>query len=153
MHLAQLNIGKAKAPMDAPEMKEFADNLDPINAIAESSPGFIWRLKDDSGNATGIQAFDEPDILVNMSVWESDEALKHFMLKTHHVDFLKRRREWFVRPLEATTVLWWIPEGHIPTLEEAIERLTHLRKHGESPHAFSFKSRFQPADVLATAQP
>ena len=140
MHLAQLNIAKAKAPLDDPLMQEFMDNLDPINAIAESSSGFIWRLKDESGDATSIQVFDDPSLIVNMSVWESIESLKDFMFKTHHLDFLKRKNEWFEKIAEANHVLWWVPAGHEPNVIEAKERLLHLREQGESDHAFTFRS-------------
>ena len=137
--LAQVNIGRAKGPMDAAVMKEFSDNLEPINQIAESSPGFIWRLKDDSGNATDIQPFDDPDIIINMSVWESIDDLKNFMFKTHHIDFLKRKKEWFYTMTEASYALWWVPHGHQPDIDEAKSRLLHLQQNGESSHAFSFK--------------
>jgi hypothetical protein len=141
-HLAQVNIGIAKGEMDSDVMKVFKDNLDPINAIAESSNGFVWRLKDEGGNATDITFSDNPNELVNMSVWESVDALKHFMFKTHHIDFLKRKKEWFETPLEATYVLWWIPVGHIPTIEEAKQKLTLIRKYAETAEAFSFKKVF-----------
>ena len=143
--LAQVNIGKAKGPMDAAVMKEFSDNLDPINQIAESSPGFIWRLKDDSGNATDIQSFDDPDIIINMSVWGSIDDLKNFMFKTHHIDFLKRKKEWFYTMSEANYALWWVPTGHQPDIEEAKSRLLHLQQNGESMHAFSFKKIYTHA--------
>lgn len=141
-HLAQLNIAKTIAPMESEQLKDFVDGLDPVNGTAEASPGFIWRLKDESGNATNIVAFDDPDILVNMSVWESVESLKNFMFKTHHIDFLKRKKEWFAPMQQANYVLWWVPVGHEPTPQEAMERLEYLREHGESPHAFSFKKTF-----------
>lgn len=143
MQLAQLNIARTKAAMDDPLMKDFSDNLDPINTIAESSEGFIWRLQDESGDATSIQAFDDPALIVNMSVWESVEALKGFIFKTHHIDFLKRKSEWFDKLDEANYVLWWIPEGHEPSVEEAKVRLMYLREHGESSYAFSFKRRVE----------
>jgi hypothetical protein len=141
-HLAQVNIGIAKGEMDSEVMKVFADNLDPINAIAEASKGFVWRLKDDGGNATDIVFADTPNELVNMSVWESVDALKNFMFKTHHIDFLKRKKEWFETPTEATYVLWWVPVGHIPSIEEAKQKLALIRKHGEIAEAFSFKKVF-----------
>lgn len=141
-HLAQVNIGIAKGAMDSDVMKVFSDNLDPINAIADSSKGFVWRLKDDGGNATDIVFSDNPNELVNMSVWESVDALKNFMFKTHHIDFLKRKKEWFETPSEATYVLWWIPAGHIPTIEEAKQKLTLIRKNSETAEAFSFKKVF-----------
>ena len=150
MHLAQLNIAKAKYDIDAPEIKEFVDNLEPINYIAESSDGFIWRLKDEGGDATNIQAFDDPNMLVNMSVWESVDTLKNFMFRTHHRDFLRRKKEWFHSLSEDSYVLWWIPIGHTPTIEEAIEKLTFLRKYGDTPQAFSFKSNFSADEYLAS---
>jgi len=148
MHLAQLNIAKAKHSLDAPEIKEFIDNLDPINQLAESSDGFIWRLKDESGDATNIQAFDDPNIIVNMSVWDSVDALKNFMFRTHHRDFLRRKKEWFHNIPEDSYVLWWVPVGHIPSIDEAIEKLEYLRKNGDTPQAFSFKSNFSEVDFL-----
>jgi len=152
MHLAQLNIAQAKYPLDAPEIKDFIDNLDPVNALAEQSEGFIWRLKDEAGDATGIQAFSDPNIIVNMSTWQSVDSLKDFMFRTHHKDFLRRKKEWFHKLPEDSYVLWWIPIGYTPTVEEAIARLTYLRNHGESAYAFSFKSNDTPADVLAVVQ-
>jgi len=143
MHLAQLNIAKVKFDLESPEMADFVNNLDPINAIAESSPGFIWRLKDETGDATGIEIEGHPDIIVNMSVWESINALKNFMFKTHHVHFLKRKKEWFIPMSEASYVLWWVPEGHIPTVQEAMTKLEHLQQYGETPDAFSFKSNYK----------
>lgn len=142
MHLAQLNIAKAKYSLEAPEIKEFVDNLEPINQLAESSDGFIWRLKDDTGDATDIQAFDDPNIIINMSVWDSIDALKNFMFRTHHRDFLRRKKEWFENIPEDSYVLWWIAEGHTPTVEEALEKLEYLRENGDTPNAFSFKSNF-----------
>ncbi|WP_394208857.1 DUF3291 domain-containing protein [Enterovibrio calviensis] len=144
MQLAELNIAKAKAPMDDPIMRDFVDNLDPVNAMAEASPGFIWRLKDDSGNTTDVQVFDDPNLLVNLSVWESVESLKKFMFKTHHLSIMKRRAEWFDKPKTNTYVMWWVEDGHIPTTQEAIERLEHLREHGESEYAFTFANLFPP---------
>jgi hypothetical protein len=142
MHLAQLNIAKAKYSLESPEIKEFVDNLEPVNNTAESSNGFIWRLKDESGDATNIQAFSDPDIIVNMSVWDSVDALKNFMFRTHHRDFLRRKTEWFHNIPEDSYVLWWIPVAHIPTTEEAVEKLDFLRTHGDTPNAFTFKSNF-----------
>lgn len=147
MELAQLNIAKARASMDEPLMKEFVDNLESVNTMAESSEGFVWRLKDESGDATSIQVFDDPLLLVNISIWRSQDALKNFMYMTHHISFMKRKKEWFEKLSEANYVLWWIPKGHIPSIDEAKERLEYLRSHGESAYAFSFKSRFQPADL------
>ena len=147
MQLAQLNIAKCKYPLDALEMKDFVDNLDEVNGIAERSEGFVWRLQDESGDATQIQAFDDPSLIVNMSVWENAEALKNFMFRTHHRDFMRRKAEWFYRLAEDTYVLWWVEDGHKPDTDEAKARLMHLREHGDSPHAFTFKSNFTAADL------
>lgn len=144
MKLAQLNIALAKYPLDAPEIKDFIDNLDKVNGIAESSEGFVWRLKDESGDATNIKAFDDPNMIVNMSVWDSVDSLKNFMFRTHHRDFMRRKGEWFHRLAEDTYVLWWVEDEHIPSLDEAIERLEHLRETGDSPYAFTFKASFCP---------
>ncbi len=147
MKLAQLNIALAKYPLDAPEIKEFVDNLELVNGIAESSEGFVWRLKDESGDATNIQAFDDPNMIVNMSVWDSVDSLKNFMFRTHHRDFMRRKGDWFYRLPEDTYVLWWIEEDRIPTLEEAIERLEHLREIGDTPYAFTFKTNFTESEA------
>ncbi|MEZ8629982.1 DUF3291 domain-containing protein [Vibrio lentus] len=142
MKLAQLNIALAKYALDAPEIKDFVDNLDLVNGIAESSEGFVWRLKDESGDATNIKAFDDPNMIVNMSVWDSVDSLKNFMFRTHHRDFMRRKNEWFHRLAEDTYVLWWVEDDHIPSLDEAIERLEHLREVGDTPYAFTFKTNF-----------
>ena len=147
MKLAQLNIALAKYPLDAPEIKDFVDNLDLVNDIAESSEGFVWRLKDESGDATNIKAFDDPNMIINMSVWESVDALKNFMFRTHHRDFMRRKGEWFHRLAEGTYMLWWVKDDHNPTLNEAVERLDHLREVGDSPYAFTFKTNFTEEEV------
>ncbi|MEZ9722040.1 DUF3291 domain-containing protein [Vibrio splendidus] len=147
MKLAQLNIALAKYPLDAPEIKEFVDNLELVNGIAESSEGFVWRLKDESGDATNIQAFDDPNMIVNMSVWDSVDSLKNFMFRTHHRDFMRRKGDWFHRLSEDTYVLWWIEEDHTPTLEEAIERLERLREIGDTSYAFTFKTNFTASEA------
>ena len=143
-HLAQCNIAKPKYPVDHPGMKEFMDNLENINSLAESSPGFIWRLQDDSGDATSIRAFDDLTIMINMSVWTDVDSLKHFVYKTNHVEFFKKRHLWFENPTDAYTVLWWIEEGHLPDAEESKERLQSLQAHGETEFAFTFKKTFEP---------
>lgn len=144
-HLAQINIGRLKHPVDDPRVSEFMDNLDPINALAESSPGFVWRLQDDSGNATALRGFEDPTILPNLTVWESLDALKEYVFKTDHARFLRKRREWF-EPMDDLPVLtmWWVPAGHIPTLDEARARVEHLAENGPSAHAFSFRPTFDP---------
>jgi hypothetical protein len=149
--LAQLNIGRMRAPTDDPLVAEFMAALDEINALAERSGGFVWRLQTEDGNATSIRPFDDELVLVNMSVWESVEALADFVYRTDHVALLRRRREWFERMEELYLVLWWVPRGHIPTVTEAVERLDHLRRHGPTPHAFTFRSVFSASgsDVAA----
>jgi len=139
-HLAQLNIGRILAPLDSPVMADFVNNLDKINALAEGSPGFVWRLKDEANNATSIHVFDDERILVNMSVWETLDQLYQFTYKTMHTEFLKRRKEWFAKMGDMYYVLWHVPAGHVPDVQEAKERLEHLRAHGETPYAFSFVS-------------
>ena len=150
MYLAQLNIAKAKYSLEAPEMQEFVDNLEPVNILAESCDGFVWRLKDESGDATDIKAFSDPNIIVNMSVWDSTDALKNFMFRTHHRDFLRRKKEWFHSIAEDSYVLWWIPIGHIPSVEEAVEKLEYLRINGDTANAFTFKSNFNAAEYVAS---
>jgi hypothetical protein len=144
-HLAQINIGRILAPMDSPIMAEFKNNLDGMNELAERSPGFVWRLRDDSNNATTLNFFDDERIIINMSVWESVDALTNYAYKTEHVEFFKKRLNWFEKMNEAHMALWYIPTGHVPTPAEAIERLTHLRTHGESQHAFTFRKKFAPS--------
>lgn len=145
-YLAQINIGRILGPIDGPVMAEFVANLDRINALAEGSPGFIWRLKDDSNNATSIKIYNDDSLIVNMSVWQNADTLMDFVYRSDHVDILKRSREWFSKMKEMHMVLWHVPAGHTPTVEEAIERLDHLRAHGETPYAFSFKKRFTVDD-------
>jgi hypothetical protein len=139
--LAQLNIAHMKAPLDAPEMADFVANLDRINALAEAAPGFVWRLKDDEGNATALRPFG-PETLVNMSVWASLEQLSNYVYKSAHVDIMKRRKEWFERMPEASTVLWWVPQGHRPDAHEGMQRLQSLRAMGPSDKGFGFKQAF-----------
>jgi len=150
MQLAQLNIAKAKYSLDAPEIKDFVDNLDTVNALAEASDKFIWRLTDESGDATSIVAFDDPSILVNMSVWRDVDGLKDFMFRTHHRDFMRRKAEWFEPIIEDSYVLWWIEDNNIPSIEEAKQRLVYLREHGDTPYAFTFKSNFTAQETLGS---
>jgi hypothetical protein len=147
MHLAQLNVGRLRAPMDDPLIDDFRNNLDPVNELAEASPGFVWRLQDDDGNATGIKPYGDDLEIVNLTVWESIDALADFTYRTGHVEFLRRRREFFEAPSVPILCLWWIPEGTVPTVEDAIERLEHLRELGPTPTAFTFRHRFEPDDT------
>jgi hypothetical protein len=145
-HLAQINIGRLRAPVDSPIVAEFMAALEPINAIADASPGFVWRLQTEDGNATSIRPFEDDEILVNMSVWESIEALGDYVYRSAHTPFMRRRREWFHHMAEAYLALWWVPAGHIPTTAEAAERLRHLQEHGPTAHAFTFRSPFPAPD-------
>ncbi|MCI3132210.1 DUF3291 domain-containing protein [Phenylobacterium aquaticum] len=145
-HLAQINIGTLKAPVDAPETAEFVANLGVINALAESQPGFIWRLTGDGDDATDIQPFENPLMAVNMSVWTDTESLAAFVYRTAHRDIMRRRREWF-ESMELYMCLWWVPIGHEPTPEEGIARLEILRRRGPSPEAFTFREPFPAPDV------
>lgn len=144
--LAELNVGRFRGvDIHDPIMKEFADNLDKINALAESYDGFIWRLKDEINNATAFNPYEDERIAVNMSVWRNIESLENFAYKSGHVDFLRRKREWFENFGSAYLVLWWIPIDTLPTLEEAIARLDYLQLHGSTLHAFTFKNQFEPS--------
>ena len=127
-------------------MADFVANLDRINALAEQSVGFVWRLKDESGGATAMRPFGE-DIIVNMSVWQDVASLSNYAFKTAHVDIMRRRREWFERMPEASMVLWWVPKKHRPSIQEAKQRLDHLRQHGATPHTFTFKDPFAAPDT------
>ena len=138
MNVAQLNIGRLVAPTDDPAVAEFMDALEPINALADEAPGFVWRLQTEEGDATSIKLFDDDLIIINFSVWETVDQLREYVYKSAHRDYLRRRLEWFEKHVDAHLVLWWVPEGEIPSIEEALERLDHLRRHGTSAHAFTF---------------
>ncbi len=146
--LAQLNVALMKAPIDSPVMADFVANLDRINALAEASPGFVWRLQTEEGNATSLSPLGE-NVIVNMSVWQDVAALNHYVYKSAHVEIMKRRKEWFERIQEAYVTLWWVPRGHLPTLDEAIARIEHLRAHGPSERAFTFRHAFPAPDAPA----
>ena len=141
-HLAQVNIGRLVAPLDDPRIADFVAQLDEINALAESSPGFVWRLKTESGNATDVVYNDDPLTIVNMSMWESAEALRNYVYASGHVEVLRRRSEWFEKPSKAHYCLWWVPAGHTPTVAEARERLEHYQQHGATSRSFWFSQQF-----------
>ena len=151
MHLAVFNIARLRAPMDDPLIDDFRNNLDPINALAEGSPGFVWRLQDESGNATNITPYGDPLVITNMAVWTSIDALADFTYRSGHLEFLRRRRDFFEAPSEAILVLWWIPEGTIPTMEEAMARLEHLRAHGPTPTRSPSATASSPATTRRNA--
>lgn len=153
-HLAQVNIALPLEPLDSVRLAGFVSSLDSVNALADAAPGFVWRLKTEDGDATAVRAFGDDRIIVNMSVWESPEALSDFTFRNPgHVAVMRRRREWFVPMKEAFAVLWWIPAGHVPTVAEAEERLEHLRRHGPTPRAFTFRHQFPAPDAQAAADP
>ncbi|MER5352718.1 DUF3291 domain-containing protein [Kitasatospora sp. NPDC002551] len=144
-HLAQLNVATLSHPIDDPRIAPFVEQLDPVNAAAEAAPGFVWRLVEDgAADATGLRPAGE-NVIVNLSVWQSPEALWDFTYRSGHLDVVRRRREWFERHVQAHLVLWWVPAGHRPGVEEALERLADLRANGPSPRAFTFASAY-PAD-------
>jgi hypothetical protein len=138
--LAQLNVARLRAPLDSPQLADFVGALDRINAIADASSGFVWRLQDDSGNATALQPMGE-DFIVNMSVWQDPQSLQAFVYRSDHVAVMRRRREWFEK-MDLYMVLWWVPRGHRPAVEEGIERLGLLRSLGPSADAFTFGKLF-----------
>ena len=150
--LAQLNIALMKEPLESPGMTDFVANLDRINALAESSPGFVWRLKTEDGNATALRPMGD-DTLVNISVWKDVEALNRYVYKSAHVEIMRRRKEWFEKMREAYVVLWWIPVGQRPTIDEAIVKLELLRAKGPTQDAFTFRSAFPPPDAAPASKP
>jgi hypothetical protein len=163
--VAQANIARFAAPADSPQLAPFFAALDPVNAVADTAPGFVWRLQTEEGNATALRVFEEEaeavtedagadsGILINMSVWESVEALAAYVYGEAHRAVLRRRREFFQPPTEAYSVAWWIPRGHIPSLAEAEERVTHLRAHGPTPYAFTLKVHFPAPGGDGEAEP
>ncbi|MFG2950855.1 DUF3291 domain-containing protein [Streptomyces adustus] len=151
--LAQVNIARLKFPLDSPELKDFVDALDPVNATADTAGGFVWRLASESGDATDIPVFGDEWLIVNMSVWRDSDALTAFMYQGRHRELLARRREWFERVQEAMATLWWVPAGHRPTVAEAEDRLRHLRAHGATPYAFTLRTTFPPQAAAPLPEP
>jgi hypothetical protein len=141
-HVAQVNVALLRAPLDSPELAGFVSMLEPINALADASPGFVWRLQGDGGDATGIRAFGDDRIIVNLSVWETIEALGRFVFASRHAEVLRRRREWFEKLGQAHLALWWVPVGTIPTVQQAERRVATLRERGGSPDAFTLREPF-----------
>jgi len=146
-HLAQINVGRLVAPEGDPQVQEFFDNLERINALADASPGFVWRLQSEAGNATDIKPTADPLFIANMSVWETAETLFAYVYKSAHTSVLAKRRDWFERPETAFQALWWVERGHTPSIEEGLSKLWHLDRFGATPHAFTFKSRFAEPGV------
>ena len=142
LHLAQVNVARLAAPLDSPQLADFVANLDAVNAIADASPGFVWRLQTESGDATALRIFDDDWIIVNMSVWGSLEELREYVYRSPHADVLRRRQEWFEQMAEAHVALWWIEGGTLPTLDDARERLMTLRAEGPTQRAFTLKEPY-----------
>jgi hypothetical protein len=142
--LAQVNIGRPKGEMTDPVMAEFVARLPEINALADESPGFVWRLQTEDGDATAVRPYEDRGILINMSVWEDLAALRGYVYRSAHAAVMRRRREWFERFERVFVALWWVPAGHRPSVSEAVERLAHLEAHGPTPFAFTFREPFDP---------
>jgi hypothetical protein len=147
VHLAQVNVARLRHPIDHPATANFVAGLAPVNAVADVSPGFVWRLQTDAGNATELRPYNDDTILLNMSVWESVAHLNAYVYRSAHAEVLKQRRQWFANFGRPIAALWWIPAGHIPTVPEAVERLAALQEHGPSPYAFDFRNAFEPPEA------
>lgn len=144
-HLAVVNIAKPKHPLDSPEMAEFMDNLERINTIGDTSPGAVWRYEDESGAATDTRIFDDPNMLINYTIWESVGSLKNYVYSGDHLDFFKRRALWFQEVVDLPSlVMWWIPAGTIPGIEQTREKVEYLKDNGPTADAFTFAKRFDP---------
>jgi hypothetical protein len=148
-HLAQINIGRALVATDHPQFADFMAALDPVNALAEAHPGFVWRFQTDEGNATAVRPYDDDRMLINFSVWTDLESLRDFTYSGDHVAIMRRRREWFEKMTDLYLALWWVPTGHHPSVEEAVARLEHLRQCGPSPEVFTFREFYPPPDADA----
>lgn len=151
-HIAQMNVATALYPLEDARMAGFTGQLDQVNAMAEAAPGFIWRLKSEGGNATDIQMTSDPKFIINMSVWDSIEALFDFVYRTAHRGVMTERRQWFQPPTGAYQVLWWVAAGTAPTPQEGMARLAHLDKHGPTAQAFTFKQKFPPPGVAGAPE-
>ena len=152
LHLAQINIGRMRGPIDGPVMRGFVDRLEEINALADGTPGFVWRLQTEAGNATYLRPYEDDEMMIiNMSVWETVEDLRNFVFSTRHAEVLRQRREWFEKLETPITALWWVPAGHVPSIDEAKKRLAHLQEHGPTPFAFTFRNVFPPDEDVVRA--
>ena len=147
--LVEINVARLRAPTDDPQLADFTGNLDRINALAESSTGYVWRLQTEDGNATAMRPYDDEMVIINVSMWDSVAALGDYVYRSGHVDFLRREREWFHRFGEAAVALWWVAAGERPTLPDAVERLAHLRAYGPTERAFTFAKPFPAPGSLA----
>jgi hypothetical protein len=149
--IAQVNIGRIRAELTDPIMTGFVSRLDEINALADDSPGFVWRLKTEENNATYLRPFEDERTLLNMSVWESIESLRHFVFQTAHVELLRQRHAWFEKFRGTFAALWWVPADHVPGLDEAKHRIVHLDQNGPTQFAFTFNNVFQPDETYQRA--
>src|SRR4029453_8761515 len=152
-HLAQVNVATLRAPLDGPELAGFVAGRGPINALAETRPGFVWRLQTEDGDATAIRPYDDDRIMVNLSVWESFKTLRGFVYSTRHLEVMRHRRAWFSRMADPYLALWWVPAGTIPTVAEAKRRLELLAHRGPGPDAFTFRSPFPRSARRCSAPP
>jgi heme-degrading monooxygenase HmoA len=148
--IAELNIGRLVAPVGDLRVADFVDNLERINQLGHQIPGFVWQLLTEDGDSTAFRIFEDDDnLFINLTVWETIDALFAFTYSSEHVEFFRRRREWFHRLEDyPALVLWWVPAGHQPTLAEAREKLLYLKEHGPTPLAFTFKRRFSVEAML-----
>jgi len=149
-HIAQINIARMLAPLTDPVMADFVNNIDRINAIAEQSAGFVWRLQTDEGDATALRVFDDEWLIVNMSMWASVDALFDYTYKSDHVEIYRRRRDWFSKMDSHHMAMWWVPADQTPTTDDARKKLAYIDAYGPTPHAFTFKQRFTVAEMLAS---
>jgi hypothetical protein len=151
-HLAQINVARLRAPIDDPLVAEFVAGLEPVNELADASPGFVWRLQTEAGNATSVQAYADELVIVNMSVWESLEHLGDFVYRSAHTEFLRRKRAWFERMVDAHMALWWTESGTLPSVAEGVARLETLRTKGPSADAFTFRNAFPSPDFQSSRE-
>ena len=156
--LAQVNVSRLLAPLGSPVLAEFMAALDEVNAEGDAAPGFRWRLQTEDGNATAVRAFgwdvgDSHGVIVNLTTWASVQALGDFTFSGRHLQVMRRRRQWFQHPVEAMTALWWVPAGHRPSTGEAEVRVRHLREHGPTPQAFTFRTPFPSPTAPGVAVP
>lgn len=147
-HIAQFNFARIRADLDDPIMEGFVSQLQYINGLADTSPGFVWRLQTEKGDSTDIRPYDDDRLLITYSIWESIEALYEFVYRHQHAQIMTRRRQWFEHAEGFYIVLWWVPAGHIPSIEEAKARMDYLQRHGPTPYAFTFEKRFQLTAAL-----
>lgn len=144
MHLVQANLAWMRYPLDDPRMADMRDEIERINALGDDSPGFIWRYQTDGGDATDVRVLDDPRILFNLSIWRSLEDLRRYVYRTEHAEFLRRRREWFLRPPKPPVAMWWVPAGARPTVDDAMTRLERLWQEGPSSEAFPLTHPYGP---------